>query len=205
MYLSRCNGPVFFLMKTTPFFIWRFGFVQDKFSASAFNFPTENKPQYIHVTGTCLFYFIIYTSTTFYYFCPSFRCRYHSVMFNLCIQVQFFFSCLTQKGNTPVDSGGAGTPLPLPIRACLVLRSEWATIGPTTPCWPKPGGLVCWGTRNWLTACCEISQTFVPTRKIDWWSSGKVAWRKWMPVPLEKRVEERQYCVRDNGDCLPMF
>uniref|UniRef100_A0A673GXB0 DEP domain-containing protein 5-like n=1 Tax=Sinocyclocheilus rhinocerous TaxID=307959 RepID=A0A673GXB0_9TELE len=30
----------------------RFGFVQDKFSASAFNFPSENKPQYIHVTGT---------------------------------------------------------------------------------------------------------------------------------------------------------
>uniref|UniRef100_A0A8C1YYN4 DEP domain containing 5, GATOR1 subcomplex subunit n=1 Tax=Cyprinus carpio TaxID=7962 RepID=A0A8C1YYN4_CYPCA len=30
----------------------RFGFVHDKFSASAFNFPSENKPQYIHVTGT---------------------------------------------------------------------------------------------------------------------------------------------------------
>ncbi|XP_077776170.1 GATOR1 complex protein DEPDC5 isoform X3 [Podarcis muralis] len=30
----------------------RFGFVQDKYSASAFNFPSENKPQYIHVTGT---------------------------------------------------------------------------------------------------------------------------------------------------------
>lgn len=29
----------------------RFGFVHDKFSASAFNFPSENKPQYIHVTG----------------------------------------------------------------------------------------------------------------------------------------------------------
>uniref|UniRef100_A0A671RCX8 DEP domain-containing protein 5-like n=1 Tax=Sinocyclocheilus anshuiensis TaxID=1608454 RepID=A0A671RCX8_9TELE len=27
----------------------RFGFVQDKFSASAFNFPSENKPQYIHL------------------------------------------------------------------------------------------------------------------------------------------------------------
>uniref|UniRef100_A0A3B3QHQ1 DEP domain containing 5, GATOR1 subcomplex subunit n=1 Tax=Paramormyrops kingsleyae TaxID=1676925 RepID=A0A3B3QHQ1_9TELE len=32
--------------------IYRFGFVHDKFSASAFNFPSENKPQYIHVTGT---------------------------------------------------------------------------------------------------------------------------------------------------------
>ncbi|XP_052464433.1 GATOR complex protein DEPDC5 isoform X6 [Carassius gibelio] len=32
--------------------LFRFGFVQDKFSASAFNFPSENKPQYIHVTGT---------------------------------------------------------------------------------------------------------------------------------------------------------
>ncbi|XP_030623111.1 GATOR complex protein DEPDC5 [Chanos chanos] len=30
----------------------RFGFVQDKFSASSFNFPSENKPQYIHITGT---------------------------------------------------------------------------------------------------------------------------------------------------------
>lgn len=25
--------------------------MQDKYSASAFNFPAENKPQYIHVTG----------------------------------------------------------------------------------------------------------------------------------------------------------
>ncbi|KAG7476627.1 hypothetical protein MATL_G00084930 [Megalops atlanticus] len=32
--------------------LYRFGFVQDKFSASAFNFPSENKPQYIHITGT---------------------------------------------------------------------------------------------------------------------------------------------------------
>uniref|UniRef100_A0A8D3DWA2 DEP domain-containing protein n=1 Tax=Scophthalmus maximus TaxID=52904 RepID=A0A8D3DWA2_SCOMX len=31
--------------------LYRFGFVHDKFSASAFNFPSENKPQYIHVTG----------------------------------------------------------------------------------------------------------------------------------------------------------
>ncbi|XP_053500716.1 GATOR complex protein DEPDC5 isoform X2 [Ictalurus furcatus] len=32
--------------------LYRFGFVQDKFSASAYSFPAENKPQYIHVTGT---------------------------------------------------------------------------------------------------------------------------------------------------------
>ncbi|KAM4552846.1 GATOR1 complex protein DEPDC5 isoform 1-T1 [Odontesthes bonariensis] len=32
--------------------LYRFGFVHDKFSASTFNFPTENRPQYIHVTGT---------------------------------------------------------------------------------------------------------------------------------------------------------
>nr|XP_020475229.1 DEP domain-containing protein 5 isoform X3 [Monopterus albus] len=32
--------------------LYRFGFVHDKFSASAFNFPSENKLQYIHVTGT---------------------------------------------------------------------------------------------------------------------------------------------------------
>ncbi|XP_053326258.1 GATOR complex protein DEPDC5 isoform X1 [Spea bombifrons] len=30
---------------------YRFGFIQDKYTASAFNFPSENKPQYIHVTG----------------------------------------------------------------------------------------------------------------------------------------------------------
>ncbi|KAG8597087.1 hypothetical protein GDO81_002161 [Engystomops pustulosus] len=30
----------------------RFGFIQDKYSAAGFNFPSENKPQYIHVTGT---------------------------------------------------------------------------------------------------------------------------------------------------------
>ncbi|XP_068455837.1 GATOR1 complex protein DEPDC5 isoform X2 [Clinocottus analis] len=32
--------------------LYRFGFVHDKFSASSYNFPSENKPQYIHVTGT---------------------------------------------------------------------------------------------------------------------------------------------------------
>nr|XP_049602672.1 GATOR complex protein DEPDC5 isoform X1 [Syngnathus scovelli] len=34
--------------------LYRFGFIVDKFSASAFNFPSENRPQYIHVTGTVL-------------------------------------------------------------------------------------------------------------------------------------------------------
>lgn len=29
----------------------RFGFVLDKFSVSTFSFPSENKPQYIHLTG----------------------------------------------------------------------------------------------------------------------------------------------------------
>ncbi|XP_047224263.1 GATOR complex protein DEPDC5 isoform X2 [Girardinichthys multiradiatus] len=32
--------------------LYRFGFVHDKFSSSAFNFPAENKSQYVHVTGT---------------------------------------------------------------------------------------------------------------------------------------------------------
>ncbi|XP_034071492.1 GATOR complex protein DEPDC5 isoform X8 [Gymnodraco acuticeps] len=32
--------------------LYRFGFLHDKVSASAFNFPSENKPQYVHVTGT---------------------------------------------------------------------------------------------------------------------------------------------------------
>lgn len=39
-------------MSSCPYL--RFGFVQDKYSASAFNFPAENKPQYIHVTGEVL-------------------------------------------------------------------------------------------------------------------------------------------------------
>lgn len=49
---------VFFVIRSVSLIQWpflfspRFGFVQDKFSASAFNFPSENKPQYIHVTGT---------------------------------------------------------------------------------------------------------------------------------------------------------
>nr|XP_061792421.1 GATOR1 complex protein DEPDC5-like isoform X1 [Nerophis lumbriciformis] len=34
--------------------LYRFGFVLDKFSASAFNFPSESRCQYIHVTGTVL-------------------------------------------------------------------------------------------------------------------------------------------------------
>ncbi|XP_066544990.1 GATOR1 complex protein DEPDC5 isoform X2 [Amia ocellicauda] len=32
--------------------LYRFGFIQDKFSASTFSFPADIKPQYIHVTGT---------------------------------------------------------------------------------------------------------------------------------------------------------
>ncbi|XP_011614624.1 GATOR complex protein DEPDC5 isoform X2 [Takifugu rubripes] len=32
--------------------LYRFGFVHDKFSVSTFSFPSENKPQYIHITGT---------------------------------------------------------------------------------------------------------------------------------------------------------
>lgn len=40
---------ILFFLYCLGFF--RFGFVQDKYSASAFNFPAENKPQYIHVTG----------------------------------------------------------------------------------------------------------------------------------------------------------
>ncbi|XP_028328449.1 GATOR complex protein DEPDC5 isoform X2 [Gouania willdenowi] len=32
--------------------LYRFGFVHDKFSLSTYSFPSENKPQYIHVTGT---------------------------------------------------------------------------------------------------------------------------------------------------------
>lgn len=40
-----------YLILLKCFVFCRFGFVQDKYSPSAFNFPGENKPQYIHVTG----------------------------------------------------------------------------------------------------------------------------------------------------------
>lgn len=33
------------------YYVHRFGFVHDKFSVSTFSFPSENKPQYIHLTG----------------------------------------------------------------------------------------------------------------------------------------------------------
>lgn len=117
-------------------------------------------------------------------------------------QVQFFFSCPTQKGNTQADSADAVTPLPRPIRACLALRIGWATTGPTIPCWPKPGGPACWGTRNWPIACYEISQTFVPTKIIDWWPSGKAAWRKWTPVLPEDTVWEKQRASASRADVL---
>ena len=45
------QGP---LIGLSPCPSLRFGFVQDKYSASAFNFPAETKPQYIHVTGEAL-------------------------------------------------------------------------------------------------------------------------------------------------------
>ncbi|XP_042193229.1 GATOR complex protein DEPDC5 isoform X2 [Callorhinchus milii] len=45
--IARCSTP-----KMVGGHGKRFGFIQDKYSASAFNFPAENKPQYIHVTGT---------------------------------------------------------------------------------------------------------------------------------------------------------
>uniref|UniRef100_A0A8C5BDW1 DEP domain-containing protein n=1 Tax=Gadus morhua TaxID=8049 RepID=A0A8C5BDW1_GADMO len=44
--------------------LYRFGFVQDRASASTFNFPAENKPQYIHVTGT-VFLQLPYSSRKF--------------------------------------------------------------------------------------------------------------------------------------------
>lgn len=48
LLLSFC---FLFLFNSPCLYFFRFGFVQDKYSASAFNFPAENKPQYIHVTG----------------------------------------------------------------------------------------------------------------------------------------------------------
>lgn len=48
LLLSFC---FLFFSNSLCFYFFRFGFVQDKYSASAFNFPAENKPQYIHVTG----------------------------------------------------------------------------------------------------------------------------------------------------------
>lgn len=48
LFLAFC---FLFCFNSPCLYFFRFGFVQDKYSASAFNFPAENKPQYIHVTG----------------------------------------------------------------------------------------------------------------------------------------------------------
>lgn len=69
-----------------PLFSSRYGFVQDKFSASAFNFPSENKPQYIHVTGTMFwFYSLIATASDIYSIC---LCR---LLSDVCDLIQYLY------------------------------------------------------------------------------------------------------------------
>lgn len=134
----------------------RFGFVQDKYSASAFNFPAENKPQYIHVTGEALWakcgqagpcggsvsprrglapgFFPrtkpVATET------PQPSAGTSSVAvtrFLLSWQEQCSCSCPTPSASSPGSSGGGETPPAPPTRTCSA-RSGWATTGPTTPC-----------------------------------------------------------------------
>lgn len=124
----------------------RFGFVQDKYSASAFNFPAETKPQYIHVTGEAL---------------QAQRGRggvwggrgrtgsprvgaggwpghppsLHpgAVTWPLSPQARCSCSCPTPSASSRGSHGGAATPPAPPARACSARRG-WATAGPTTPC-----------------------------------------------------------------------
>lgn len=102
-------------------------------------------------------------------------------------------SCHTPRGSTRVDSSVAGgTPPPLTARGLSVGRSGSGTTGPTTPCWPRPGGRGCWGTRGSLTAYSETSPISVPTRTTDCSTFGRAVMRKWMPVPPDGRRADKQ-------------
>lgn len=83
------------------------------------------------------------------------------------------------------NSVDAGTPLHPPTRGRSVVKIGLASIGPTTPCWQKPGGPVLWVTREWLTACWKTLQTSVPIKTTDCWTSGTFAWRKLILAPPE--------------------
>lgn len=92
-------------------------------------------------------------------------------------------SCRTPRGSTPAgSSAGAETPPHPTARGRLVAKSGSDTTGPTTPCWPRPGGQACWGMRGLQTACSETSPTSVPTRTTDCSTSGTAARRKWTPA-----------------------
>lgn len=128
----------------------RFGFVQDKYSASAFNFPAENKPQYIHVTGEELQAkswalgwrgrLSLFTQSSSP--APSLWWQSHlgspsgchpGPAYSLSLQEQCFCSCPTPSASSRDSSGAGGTPPAPPTRTCSA-RSGWATTGPTTPC-----------------------------------------------------------------------
>lgn len=137
----------------------RFGFVQDKYSASAFNFPAENKPQYIHVTGETLWAKRgqvgpcgrsvsrgrgLATSTGVL---PSHQaCGRRAAPADLrrppggCHtgpllppQEQCSCSCPTPSASSRGSSGDGATPPVPPTKTCFA-RSGSATTGPTTPC-----------------------------------------------------------------------
>lgn len=116
-----------YICKCALFF--RFGFVHDKFSASAFNFPSENKPQYIHVTGlpqnTPNCSFVVQKQMSFSLL----------LLLPLLSQALFSYSCHTPRGNTLAgNSDGAETPPPPTARGHSAARSRLVTTGPTTPC-----------------------------------------------------------------------
>lgn len=166
------------MLKCASFFT-RFGFVHDKFSASAFNFPSENKPQYIHVTG-------LSHHNTKTHKVPFWKLQSFSLI--LLCQAPCSCSCRTPRGSTRADSSAdAETPPPPTARGRSAARSGSVTTGPTTPCWPRPGGRACWVTRGSPTACSETSLTSAPTRTTGCSTSGTAARRKWTPALPDRR------------------
>lgn len=106
----------------------RFGFVHDKFSASAFNFPSENKPQYIHVTGLSQHNTKTHTLSSCFLEAVELQC----LLFH---QAPCSCSCHTPRGSTRAGSSAdAETPPPPTARGRLEARSGSVTTGPTTPC-----------------------------------------------------------------------
>lgn len=114
-------------------------------------------------------------------------------------QAPSFCSCLTPRGSTPVgSSGGAETPLLQTARGHSAARSGWVTTGPTTPCWPRPGGRAHWATRGSPTACSETSPTSVPTRTTDCSASGTAAKREWTPVLPDRKIHKESKKYHEN-------
>lgn len=143
------------LSSVSPCLSFRFGFVQDKYSASAFNFPAENKPQYIHVTGEAPQAWCGWWGRMVCAGWPGVLClppfwRHHDPAVSL--QGRCSCSCPTPSASSRGSRGGAATPPAPPARPCSA-RSAWATTGPTTPCSPRPGAPAPPATRGLLTGC----------------------------------------------------